>query len=240
MSARVLVAAVVLCGAAAVSAEAADQSAATGPRGKYFPDLYIPQDILWTGPYFGLHAGGVWSSATWTDPYSGGTDNPQPAGIPFGAQFGVNWQWEQWVLGAEADISWIKLDAAAQDNSGLAFDHRIQAHWLSTVTGRLGYAYHHLLFYVKGGAAFTGERNDVNTGFATIASTGTLTQVGTAFGGGVEYAFDTHWSARLQYLFIDFPSRNLTLSDHLGGFPDLPATVKWTWQDVDAAVSYRF
>ena len=116
MSARALFAAVALCSMAAVSAEAADQSAANG-RGTYFPNAYFPGAVIWAGPYFGLHLGGVWTSATWTDPFSGGTDNPRPVGAPLGAQFGVNWQMDQWVFGGEADISWLKLDAAAQDES---------------------------------------------------------------------------------------------------------------------------
>ena len=236
MSARALVAAVALC-AAAVSAEAADQSTAAG-RGTYFPDTYTPGAVLWTGPYFGLHLGGVWSSATWTDPFSGGTDNPRSAGAPLGAQFGVDYQIDRWVIGAEADASWVKLDGA--DTDSLGFDHRITAHWLATVTGRLGYAFNRFLVYFKGGGAFTGERNDVNTAVAAIASTGTLTQVGTAVGGGVEYEFSRNWSARLEYLFIDFPSHDLTLHDFPKGLPTMPATVDWKMNEVTAALNFRF
>jgi outer membrane immunogenic protein len=241
MSARALVAAAALC-AMAVSAKAADQSTAAG-RDSYFPSTYAPGAVIWTGPYFGLHLGGIWTSATWTDPFSGGTDNPRPAGTPLGAQFGVNWQMDQWVFGVEADASWLKLDAADQDQ--FAFDHRISAHWVATATGRVGYAFNRFLVYFKGGAAFTGERNDVNTesafnAVATIASTGTLTQVGAAFGGGVDYAFSANWSARLEYLFIDFPSHDLTLHDVANGLPNMPATVDWKMNQVLAGLNFRF
>jgi outer membrane immunogenic protein len=236
MSARALLAAVALC-AAAVSAEAADQSTAN-ERGTYFPNDYVPGAIVWTGPYFGFHLGGVWSSGTWTDPFSGGTDNPRSAGFPLGAQFGVNWQMDRWVYGVEADATWVKLDGSDQDQFG--FDHRITAHWFATATGRLGYASNRFLVYAKGGAAFTGERNDVTTAFATNASTGTLTQVGGAVGGGLEYAFSPGWSARLEYLFIDFPSQNFILHDTLGPFDNMRASVDWKLNVVTAALNFRF
>jgi len=235
MSARALFAAVALC-AAVVSAKAADQSTAAGRT--YFPGAYTPGGVIWTGPYFGVHLGGVWTSATWTDPFSGGTDNPRSAGTPLGAQFGVNWQMDQWVFGAEADASWVKLDGSDQDQ--FAFDHRVTAHWLATVTGRVGYAFDRFLVYFKGGGAFTGERNDVNTGVATIASTGTLTQVGAAVGGGVEYAFSPNWSARLEYLFIDIQSRDFTLHDVKDGMPTQPASVDWKINEITAALNFRF
>jgi outer membrane immunogenic protein len=235
MSARALVAGVALC-AVAVTAEAADQSTAAGRT--YFPGAYTPGAVIWTGPYFGLHLGGVWTSATWTDPFSGGTDNPRSAGTPLGPQFGVNWQMDQWVFGAEADASWVKLDGSDQDQFG--FDHRVTAHWLATVTGRVGYAFDRFLVYFKGGGAFTGERNDVNTGVATIASTGTLTQVGAAVGGGVDYAFSPNWSARLEYLFIDIQSRNFTLHDVKDGTPTQPANVAWKMNEITAALNFRF
>jgi outer membrane immunogenic protein len=142
----------------------------------------------------GAHLGGVWSSATWTDPLSNLSDNPQPSTFLGGAQVGVNWQMDNWVLGVEATFSGMRLEGQAIDSAGFA--HDIRAFYLVTTTGRLGYAFDRFLVYAKGGAAFTGEHNDV-TGPHIVASTGTSTQVGATVGGGVEYMFDTNWSARL-------------------------------------------
>jgi outer membrane immunogenic protein len=236
MSTRALIVAVALCGAAVASAEAADPSAAAARAPSYYPNSYYPTAILWTGFYAGLHGGGAWSSATWTDPLSGASDNPQPSSILGGAEIGVNWQNEGLVLGAEADISWIRLHGSAVDALGVT--HTISAHWLSMVTGRLGYAFNRFLVYGKGGAAFTGERNDVTSPPLTTASTGTLTQVGWTVGGGVEYAFDPGWSARIEYDFIDFPSQDLTL--HGFKLPTVPVTVDWRVQKVVGAINFRF
>jgi outer membrane immunogenic protein len=237
MSTRALIVAVALCGAMVASTEAADQSAASGRAPSYYPNSYYPTAILWSGFYTGLHIGGVESSATWTDPLPGAaSDNPRPGSILGGAQIGVNWQWDWLVLGAEADMSWLRLHGFAVDSAG--FNHTISAHWLSMATGRLGYAFNRYLAYAKGGAAFTGERNDVSTPAGKTASTGTLTQVGWTVGGGVEYAFDSAWSARLEYDFIDFPSQDLTL--HGFGLPTVPVTVDWRIQKLVGAINFRF
>jgi outer membrane immunogenic protein len=95
------------------------------------------------------------------------------------------------------------------DDAGFA--HNIRANYLVTTTGRLGYAFDRFLVYAKGGAAFTGERNNVTIpGFLIVASTGTVTQAGATVGGGAEYMFDTNWSGRLEYDFVHFPSHDLT------------------------------
>jgi outer membrane immunogenic protein len=243
MGARALFVAVALCGAVTASAEAADQST-VGARGSYFPKIYYPGAVLWTGFYVGAHLGGVWSSATWTDPLpgSGLSDNPQPSSFLGGGQAGVNWQADAWVLGAEADISGMRLFGTATDGAGNI--HNIRAKWLATVTGRVGYAFDRFLVYAKGGGAFTGERNDVTIpGFPIPSSTGTLTQVGATVGGGAEYAFDTNWSARLEYDFIDFSSRDLTLPNPPPPTPrpsNVPAHTDWTWHEFVAALNYRF
>jgi outer membrane immunogenic protein len=240
MSSRLILVAAVLCGAAATSAEAADASVGAA-GGSYFPNTYYPNAVLWNGFYVGAHLGGVWSSATWTDPLSNLSDNPQPSAFLGGAQVGVNWQTDSWVLGAEATISGMRLEGHAIDGAGFA--HTIRANYLVTTTGRLGYAFDRFLVYAKGGAAFTGEYNDVTIPRSLrVASTGTLTQVGATVGGGAEYMFDTNWSARLEYDFIDFSSRDLTLTIPVTRRlpPNLPAHVDWTWDEFLAGVNYRF
>jgi outer membrane immunogenic protein len=238
LRARTFLVAAALCGAAAASAEAADASAGAGAaRGPYFPKTYYPSSVLWTGFYVGAHVAGVWSSATWTDPLSGLSDNPQPSSFVGGGQVGVNWQMDSWVLGAEATIGGLRLNDSVIDGAG--FRHNIRANYVATTTGRLGYASDRFLVYAKGGAAFTGERNDVSVpGSPFIASTGTLTQVGATVGGGVEYLFVTNWSGRVEYDFFSFSSRDLTLA--MPKNTNIPVHVDWTWHEFLAGLNYRF
>jgi outer membrane immunogenic protein len=242
---RAFCGAVMLCGAAAVGtvpAAAADQSAAA-PHAFYYPNTYYPAAVLWTGFYLGPSAGGVWSTARWTDPYSGQGDAATGSSIFGGGQVGANWQMDQLVLGAEADFEWMSLGGTATDAAG--FQHLISSHWMSTFTGRVGWALNAMLFYFKGGVAFISERDTVNSPFFATASTGTETRGGWTVGGGLEYAFDPHWSARLEYdhIIIDTPGE--LFSGTVPGTNGLalgPANgnVDWVINRVVGAVNYRF
>jgi opacity protein-like surface antigen len=242
MGGRVICLAIALCGAAAASANAADQSVSAAPRApSYYPNSYFPPAVLWQGFYVGLNLGGAFSSASWTDPYSGLSNNPMPASLLGGAQIGVNWQWNTWVLGIEADGDYLKLDSSATNSFGETL--QVRDHWLFTTTGRVGYAAGQWLYYVKGGAAFVGERDKAYEP-TFVASTSTVTQVGPTVGAGVEYAFTNHLSGRLEYDFMYFRPEGLFLNPTIvyAGTPatNTPANVDWTIHRVLAAVNYRF
>jgi outer membrane immunogenic protein len=224
---------VVLSGGAIMSAHAADQSV---PRGaSYYPDAYRPTSIDWTGWYTGLQLGGAFGSASWTNPFSNLSDDPKPSAVLGGGQFGVNWTRDSLLLGAEADFSWMDLKGSANDAGGNT--HTVHTHWLSLVTGRVGYAFNRYLVYAKGGAAFANESNKVVTPGGVSATSSTTTQVGWTVGGGVEYAINPNWSARLEYDYVDLPSRGMVLNGPLGS---QPANVNFTIQKVVGAINYRF
>jgi outer membrane immunogenic protein len=225
---------VVLSGAAMVSAHAADQSV-RGPS-SYYPNAYYPTSIDWTGWYTGVQVGGGFASASWTDPFSGLSDSPKATSVLGGAQFGANWMRDSWLLGAEADFTWTDLKGSATDAAGFA--HHVSSHWLSLITGRLGYAFNRYLLYAKGGAAFASERNKVTNPAGNLADSGTTTQYGWTFGGGLEYAIDPNWSARVEYDYAAFPPRNVVLVGPVLGTQ--PATPNFTVQKVVGGVNYRF
>jgi outer membrane immunogenic protein len=241
MSLRALLVAVMVSGAAVVSVYAADQSV---PGGSYYgARAYYPTSINWTGWYTGLQVGGAFASASWTDPFSNQGDDPKPNSVMGGGQFGVNWTQDSWLLGAEADFTWTDLSGSATDGAG--FTHKVETNWMSLVTGRVGYATGRYLFYAKGGAAFANERNKVTSPVGAVANSGTTTQYGWTVGAGVEYAIDTNWSARLEYDFVDLPSRNLVLVGSQPGrvgpaLGSQPATIDYNIHKVVGAINYRF
>jgi outer membrane immunogenic protein len=177
----------------------------------------------WTGFYVGLNAGGSWGhqdNSLVTVP--GGvtllsnTDNLN--GFIGGGQIGYNWQSDHWVFGLEADFqgSGQKDDGAfiiapiagVAVVPGLSASYTDKLEWFGRVRGRLGYSWDRWLAYVTGGWAF---------GHGTLSGTGTTTPAGTVLafstshdysgwtlGGGLEWAFDNHWSAKAEYLYIDF------------------------------------
>src|SRR5215471_19216041 len=97
-----LLAAAAYCGATIASAQAADVSK---PVTKAPPATYIPHAINWTGFYVGVHLGGAWSTANWTDRVSGLTDHLTGGALLGGAQMGVNYQFDSVVFGIEGDFS---------------------------------------------------------------------------------------------------------------------------------------
>ena len=240
---RAFCGAVLLCGAAATSAVAADQSAGTTRTTSYYPTTYTPAAVMWTGFYFGMSTGGLFSTASWTDPFSGYGDTTRGTSLFGGGQVGVNWQHDSLVLGAEADFDWMSLGGSATDAAG--YEHLVSSHWLSTYTGRVGWAVNAMLFFFRGGLAFASERDMVVSPTAASASTGTETRGGWLIGGGIEYALDPHWSARLEYdyVVIDNPGETLT-----GSTPGTTGkalgsgsgNVDWTISRLVGALNYRF
>ena len=73
--------------------------------------------------------------------------------------------------------------------------------WLGTFRGRVGYAFDRFLPYFTGGVAL-GEVQANLTGFPAA----TETRTGWTIGGGMEYAFITNWTMKLEYLYVDLGS----------------------------------
>lgn len=178
----------------------------------------------WTGFYAGAHLGGAFAKSTWTDTgFPGGTPgvndaNPAPTGFVGGGQIGYNYQLDRLVLGIEADGSW----ASMKDTVGGCFQDPTElcttkADWFATLTGRAGFAWDRALLYAKGGAAW-GHFKYENP-CPTCVSTdyfASETRSGWTAGAGIEYAFTDHWSARLEYDYLDFGTRTPTFVGNAG------------------------
>jgi outer membrane immunogenic protein len=232
MKIRSLLLATAFAASGIASAQAADLSAPVYTKAP--PAAYVPQAYNWTGFYVGAHLGGAWSSANWTDPVSGLNDNPTSSGVTGGGQVGANYQFGQWVLGLEADFSGTDLNASDTDAAG--FSHATNTYWTSTVTGRVGYAVDRWLIYGKGGVAIANERDTVTSPLGVSANSGTTTQTGWTAGGGVEYAIDRNWSARIEYDYLGFG--NQSVSGPVIG--TAPGSVDMNIQRVVAGISYKF
>jgi outer membrane immunogenic protein len=217
-------------GAMTVSAQPADLSARQPSASSA---AYAPQAVNWAGFYIGAHLGGAWSDAEWTDPVSGLSNNLSDAGVLGGAQLGFNYQFDAMVLGLEGDFSGTSLSTSATDAAG--FVHSTSTYWTSTVTGRLGYAINRALFFAKGGAAFADERDTVTSPLGIPSGTST-TQVGWIAGGGLEYAMDRNWSAKIEYDYLGFGSQSVPAAAPAGA----PGSVGLNIQRVIAGINYRF
>jgi opacity protein-like surface antigen len=98
--------------------------------------------------------------------------------------------------------------------------------WIGTLTGRLGYGWGGTLLYVKGGGAYVKGTDEIFDTYPLVGAVQTVgpicfcvlasasdNRVGWALGAGFEYAYNRNWSVKAEYLYLDFGSRILTLSD---------------------------
>lgn len=197
-----------------------------------------PAPVVWTGFYLGAHAGSLWANSDWSNINGPGPDSQvdvRAAGFLAGGQIGYNFQTGPWVFGIEADASGSNANGATGCPNGFFATCHAQVHWTATLAGRLGYTWDRTLFYGKAGGAWTDA-----TFFATDNRTGlTFAAVddrrgGWMAGGGFEYALTSNWSAKAEYNYMDFGTRNLTFSD--GEFADIRLEV----HAVKVGVNYRF
>jgi outer membrane immunogenic protein len=204
-----------------VGAQAADLGAAPAPLYKA-PPVEVP--FSWTGFYLGGNLGAGWQNGNLTDRFGlfhfNSNNNATFVG---GGQVGANYEFGgNWVVGIEGDFDWF----ANNNNSvtvtgplGTTVQGSNNGRWLTTLTGRLGYAYDRVLFYGKGGGAWVGSNNFTVTNVATGASasfSNNNTNTGWTAGAGVEWAFTTNWTARLEYDYVGLNSRSFTIPV---GFP---------------------
>ena len=132
----------------------------------------------------------------------------------------------------------------------MALSAHAKSPWLASATARIGWTPGPWFIYVKGGGAWISDKYTVDlsvtqtvTSTTTATSTESLaawsaheTRAGWVFGGGIEYAFLTYWSARFDYGFYYFGNRNLTFT----GLNAPVVNVK-EWMSVfTLGISYRF
>jgi outer membrane immunogenic protein len=186
-------------------------------RPVYKAPVAPPPAWSWTGFYVGGTLGGVvgHSSAT-NDPASPvqwltSSINTNSAGVIGGLEAGYNYQISQIVLGIEGDVSWSSLKesgtAVSLGATTDTFTSRLNS--LGTIRGRVGWAFDRTLIYGTGGVAFANLKDQLtDPGFPFTASTGS-SETGWTAGGGIEYAFTDHWTAKAEYLHVGFSQRSV-------------------------------
>ncbi len=214
-----------------------------------------PPPPMWTGFYGGLNIGGGWDanggqsgvSGYYDTRYSVGTPvwtNASPSvltpnlfflpngntvgnqgGVVGGGQVGYNFQFNQFLIGAETDFQGTSLSGGGNNTPltlfpspfttngflspiGAITGANVSLPWFGTVRGRVGYLITPTLL-LYGTAGFAYGQVDA-FGFNN-------TRTGWTAGGGVEWLFAPHWSAKLEYLYVDLSSNGTT------------GTFGWTW-----------
>jgi outer membrane immunogenic protein len=197
------------------------QAADLGARPVYKAAPAVAPAFTWTGFYVGGNIGFASArSSVDNDPSSAvpwltGPINANGTNFIGGFQGGYNWQIQNFVLGLEGDYS---FGSGTRTGTGTSLggtdtlSARLSS--LGTIRGRLGIAFDRLLVYGTGGVAFAKFDNTLTDTFPFTATPGN-NQTGWAAGGGLEYAFTDHWTARAEYLHAGFRGSR-TASDTTG------------------------
>jgi outer membrane immunogenic protein len=208
--------------AASVPALAADL-----PARPYVAPVVAPSIYNWTGFYVGAHLGGAWASRDFnqtTAIVEAGTI--KSSGVVGGGQLGYNWQFTNWLIGFEADISGADLSSSTNTTppvgpSVITWTDKIDV--FGTVRGRLGYVVDNWLFYGTGGFAWVNDkftRNQVVAGPlsppAGLVLSNSQTATGWVAGAGVEWGFARNWTARVEYLHLDVEGQTWGFTSAIG------------------------
>ena len=211
--------------AAMGTALAADLPPAPPPRA---PAIYAPPPPVydWTGFYIGINGGWGFGKSDWT--VAGfTTGNFNVNGGVLGATAGFNWWVNGWVFGLEGDADGSCMDGKTSV-CGVP-NCETKNKWLATIRGRVGYAADRILFYATGGGAFGDIVANTTTNWQSAS------KAGWTAGAGIEGAFTDHWTARIEYLFVDLQNASFT---PVGAA--VPVTVKFNANLIRAGVDYKF
>lgn len=223
---------------------------ADGAPYEYAPSYPVAERMGWSGFYLGAHLGGAWGS-TEAQGETGVTLNDSwsasPSGLVAGATLGYNWTLGPMLYGIEGDLGNLGLAGSGGYYVPFGYDASTStdAGFYMTLRGRLGFVANDWLIYATGGyfGADTSVSILASCDFLcaepNVSASKSDFRNGWTIGGGIEMAIQGSWTAKVEYLYYDLGSTNLTTPAGAG----LPAT-NWSVDTdgsmVRAGVNYRF
>ena len=218
---------------ATVPALAADLGARTYTKA---PPAYAPI-YNWTGFYIGGHVGGAFDG---NNGFTGTTNSGNDGRVFGGLQAGADYQFApNWVMGLEGQYSWLgsNNNTVAFTGAGGGYVYTNNQRGLGSATARLGYTWGPAMIYVKGGYAYSDNRETLLLGGVPQAFAFDKNhRDGWTVGAGLEYMFAQNWSAKAEYQYYDFGNAtfvNPAVLAPFGSFRNDEHTVK-------VGINYRF
>jgi outer membrane immunogenic protein len=220
--------------AAIGQALAADLPEPMPPPPPRAPAAYMPAVIAvynWGGIYYGANGGYAFGNSQWTNPAIAANSNSSgtfsTTGFVVGPTLGVNVQTDALVFGLEGDFDGSWLDGKTTNTFCLVACETKNT-WIATLRGRFGYAADRVLFYGTAGGAYGNIRSGINGFFDNSDKPGWVA------GAGIEGAFTDNWTARVEYLFVQFSNATCNLSCPVN------TTVKLDTSMIRLGLDYKF
>ncbi len=204
----------------------------------------VPVAYDWAGFYIGAYLGVGGGSANLTFLDDGATTDPRFAGFLGGGEMGYDYQLGKWVFGLEGDLAWTNAHGARPCPIGFFANCEINTNWLSTATGRIGYAYwDRFLTYLKGGAAIARYRAEVactpnspSTILPVVgcpSSSDSKTNVGWTAGLGSEFGLTRNVSVKSEIMYFDLGSDRYAIAG-------IPTDIRRTGFTSTLGLRFRF
>jgi outer membrane immunogenic protein len=196
--------------------------------------VYAAPLYNWTGFYIGGHVGGAFAGS---NNFNGLVLSDYSARFLGGLQAGADYQFApNWVLGVEGQYSWLGGNYVNATFPGGAVYNNNQR-GLGSITGRVGYTWGPGLVYVKGGYAYSDNRDTLTFLGANVPFTLDKNHSnGYTVGAGLEYMFAPNWSAKAEYMYYDFGNTRFVTPAPLFAFG--------SWRNdehtLKVGVNYRF
>jgi len=221
------------------------------------PQTYTaPPVFTWTGFYAGVNVG--WNQNEMDVRNRGftgttGSYNPfseKKNGFIGGFQVGYNQQFDMFVAGVEADLSYLGNRRARASTgvtnpagvTGVQGTSRLD--WLGTLRARAGVAMDNVFVYGTGGLAFgtPDQRLTLTNAGGTVTHSGTKddTRFGWTIGAGAEIAVMDNLSFKAEYLYYDLGRSTVTANGVGGAAGSNSARFENNGHIVRAGMNYRF
>jgi outer membrane immunogenic protein len=196
-----------------------------------------PAVFNWSGLYAGLHAGYGWGDTVHANNIGVSTGDFGVSGGLAGVQLGYNWQSGQWVYGFEADVAWTGIDGSIVSVCTPA-TCKTDVDWLATIRGRSGFIWDRYLMYATAGVAFADVNGTIDGGAVGVFGS-SRTRTGWTAGAGIEGAFGSRWTAKLEYLYVDLGDANF-YSFFVGGVGTVVGNVDTRLHLLRVGLNYKF
>jgi opacity protein-like surface antigen len=204
----------------------------------------VPAAYDWAGFHIGAFLGVGRGSANLTFLDDGATVDPRFAGFLGGGEIGYDYQLGKWVFGLEGDLAWTNAHGARPCPIGFFANCQINTNWLSTATGRIGYAYwDRFLTYLKGGAAIARDRAEAactpdspSTILPVVgcpSSGDSRTSVGWTAGLGSEFGLTRNVSVKSEIMYFDLGSDRYAIAG-------IPTDIRRTGFTSTLGLRFRF